>query len=143
MKAGICYRIGSGLSVLFALGHTWGFLRFVAPNAEARQVWAEMGAVHFSVGQRDFTYSGFYHGFGLIITAFEIFLAALMWWLANRSRERISGLISLTWILFALELVIAVLSVLFFGPGPTVLAVLAALALIGAGFDLRKNRSTV
>lgn len=94
-----------------------------------------MASVHFAVGGQTFSYGGFYLGFGLIISATEVFLAALMWWLANRSRESIKGLREITWILIALEAVILGLSLSFFGAGPAVLSAMTAIILVGAAIS--------
>jgi hypothetical protein len=126
------YRVASMISLLFALGHTIGFLRFRAPSDEGRRVWTEMNDVHFTVGGQIFSYGGFYLGFGLTISAMVLFLAALMWWLGNRSREETKGLRGITWMLVALEVGILALTLCFFGIPPTVLSALTAIVLMGA-----------
>ena len=123
------YRIASIVSLLFVAGHTYGFLNFLPPTSEGRRVWSEMNSISFSVGSRAFSYGGFYVGFGLIISAAVLFLAALMWWMGNRSREGINGLRALTWMSVSLEAVILGLSLRFFGAGPAVLSAIAGVSL--------------
>ena len=129
------YRVASMMSVLFAFGHTYGFLRFRAPSEEGQRVWSEMNSAYFTVGDRTFSYGGFYLGFGLIISATVLFLALLMWWMGNRSNDGIRGLRSLTWLLVALEAVILGFSLRFFGAGPAVLSAMAAVALSRAAMS--------
>jgi len=63
MRATLLYRIASVLLLLFALGHTVGFLKFKPPTAEGVAVRDAMTNVHFQVSGRDYTYGGFYRGF--------------------------------------------------------------------------------
>lgn len=142
MRARIWYRIASATSLLFVAGHTWGFLRFVAPDQEGQRVWAQMQAVQFVVGGRMFSYGGFYRGFGLTISALELFLAGLMWWLGNRSREDCPGLRGVTWMLIALETAVLAVSARFFGIGPTALSAVIGTALIVAAATLDGKQAT-
>jgi hypothetical protein len=79
MKPTVLYRIASVLLILFAVGHTVGFLTFKAPSPEARAVWDAMNNVHFHVRSGSFSYGGFYIGFGLFVTAYMLFSAFLAW----------------------------------------------------------------
>jgi len=126
------YRIAAMVSILFVAGHTYGFLSFQAPNEDGRKVWAGMNSVHFAIGGRAYSYGGFYIGFGLIISAAVLFLAALMWWLGNRSRDGVNGLRGITWLLAAFEAVVLGLSLRFFGAGPAALSAITAVLLAGA-----------
>jgi len=60
MSATLLYRIASVLLLLFALGHTVGFLKFKPPTAEGVAVRDAMTNVHFQVSGR----GGFYRGLG-------------------------------------------------------------------------------
>ncbi len=79
MKATLLYRIASVLLILFAGGHTFGFLNFKPPSPEARAVLDAMKNVHFQVRGASFSYDGFYTGFGLTVTAYLLFSAFLAW----------------------------------------------------------------
>ena len=49
MKPAVLYKIASLLLLLFAAGHTFGFLRFRPPSVEGRAVYEAMNSVHFQV----------------------------------------------------------------------------------------------
>src|SRR6059058_1382920 len=105
-KAVVLYRIASVLLILFAVGHTFGFLKFQAPTAEGRAVWESMNNAHFQVGRTDATYSRFYVGFGLFQT-----------------------IGALGWTFFAVQLVSLVLSWIYFLAPPIVLSGLVAICI--------------
>jgi len=79
MSATVLYRISSVLLILFTLGHTVGFLKFVPPTSEGIAVRDTMAKVHFQVRGRDYSYGGFYRGFGLFNSVFLLFSALLAW----------------------------------------------------------------
>ena len=79
MNATLFYRIAAALLVSFAAGHTFGFLRFKPPTSDALAVRDAMNNVHFQVRGSDFSYGGFYRGFGLTITVYLLFSAFLAW----------------------------------------------------------------
>jgi hypothetical protein len=83
MSARLLYRIAAVLLILFAAGHTVGFLKFKPPTADGVAVRDAMNQVHFQVRGRDYTYGGFYTGFGLFNSAFLVFAALLAWHLGN------------------------------------------------------------
>lgn len=56
MNATLLYRIASILVLLFALGHTVGFLKFKPPTAEGIAVRDAMANVHFQVRGHDYSY---------------------------------------------------------------------------------------
>lgn len=83
MTAATLYRIASVLLLLFALGHTVGFLTLKPPTPESAAVHDAMNNVRFPVGGRTSTYGGFYVGFGLFDSAFLLFSAFVAWTLAS------------------------------------------------------------
>src|SRR5271165_4000097 len=83
MKVPYLYRIAAVLLVLFAAGHTIGFLSFKPPTAEGLAVRDAMMDVHFQVKSADLSYGGFYKGFGFFITVYLLFSAFLAWHLAK------------------------------------------------------------
>jgi hypothetical protein len=141
MKKAFWYRIAATVSLLFAVGHTVGFLRFQPPNDEGRRVWSQMQAVNFEVNGHVFSYGGFYRGFGLIISVLVLFQAALLWWLGDLSREDVKGLLTITGILMATETIVMVLLMRFFGAGPTVLSAITVVALLLSMLSGRSNRA--
>jgi hypothetical protein len=127
MKATWLYRIATVLLVLFALGHTFGFLHFRPPTPEGVAVHDAMNNVHFQVRGENLSYGGFYVGFGLFVTAYLLFAAFLAWYLAGLvgTAPRVAS--TLGWGLFAVQVASLVLSFIYFAGPPTVLSgVLAA-----------------
>jgi hypothetical protein len=69
--------------------HTFGFLAFKPPTAEGTAVLDAMNSVHFSVGgQRISSYGGFYRGFGLSLSAAQLFSAFLAWQLGSLAKKQ-------------------------------------------------------
>jgi hypothetical protein len=129
MAATWLYRIAAIVFVLFALGHTYGFLSLRPPSEEARAVYAAMDTVHFVVDGRSYTYGGFYRGFGLSCTVSMIFSAFLCWHLAGLARSNPASIGALGWVLFGIQLAGVALSFIYFGPPPMVLSALLAVVL--------------
>lgn len=130
MSATLLYRISAFVFILFALGHTFGFLSFRAPSAEGRAVCDAMNNVHFEFGGRSLSYGGFYRGFGLSCTVSMILSAFLSWHLGELARSAPRAIGSLGWVFFAAQLTGVVFSFLYFGLPPMVLSVLVS-ALVG------------
>jgi hypothetical protein len=116
----ILYRISAALLLLFAMGHTIGFLSFKPPTAEGIAVKEAMTNVHFQVQGSDFSYGGFYEGFGLSATANLLFSAFLAWHLSKHPDRTIG------WAFCGLQIVGIFLSWRYFAAVPAVLS--AALA---------------
>lgn len=128
-KATLLYRIASVLLILFAVGHTFGFMKFQAPTAEGRAVWESMNNVHFQVGRTDATYARFYLGFGLFATLYLLFAAFLAWHLGTLARSTPQAIGALGWVFLAVQLVSLVLSWIYFLPPPVVLSGLVAICV--------------
>jgi hypothetical protein len=131
MSATVFYRIAAVLLILFAAGHTAGFLRFKPPTAEAVAVRDAMGSVRFPVGRSQFTYRDFYVGFGLFVTVYFLFSAFVAWHLGEVVRTNPHAIGALGWVFFAVQLVIVALSWIYFFAAPIVFSVLVA-ACVGA-----------
>ncbi|HTJ31438.1 MAG TPA: hypothetical protein VL346_13110 [Acidobacteriaceae bacterium] len=131
MKAVILYRIASVLFLVFAAGHTFGFLSFKAPTQEGVAVLESMNTVHFEAGGRIYSYGGWYRGFGLTITAAFLFQAFLAWRLGTMVSSGASDAAVLGWALFAWQIPGIVLAWIYFGPQPMVLSVVVT-AVVGA-----------
>ena len=130
MSATLLYRIAAFVFILFALGHTYGFLSLRAPSAEARAVFDAMNTVHFEVGGHSFSYGGFYRGFGLSCTVSMLLSAFLAWHLGELARSAPASVGLLGWVFFAAQIAGGVLSFLYFGLPPMVLSALVA-AVVG------------
>ncbi len=129
--ATLLYRIAGVIFIFFALGHTFGFLSFRAPSAEARNVYDAMNQVRFQVGSQTFTYGGWYRGFGLSATWAMLFWSYLCFHLAALTRSNPQAIGSLGWAFFAVQVAGAVLGFVYFGIPAMVFAAASAL-LVGA-----------
>jgi hypothetical protein len=126
MKATVLYRIACVLLILFAVGHTVGFLTFKAPSPEARAVWDTMNNVHFHVRSGSFSYGDFYIGFGLFVSAYMLFSAFLAWHLGALAGKNPQAIGALGWALFAVQVASLVLSWIYFSAPPVVFSALVA-----------------
>jgi hypothetical protein len=129
MKSAVYFRIAAILFLLFAAGHTFGFLTFRPPTAEGQQVWAAMNRVKFSVGKETFSYGEFYVGFGLAITSADLFAAWLTWTLGSLSRTAKPATTTIAWSLVAWQITWLGLMLRYFSAGPAILSFLTAVFL--------------
>src|SRR5689334_6204509 len=119
MNTALLLRIASGVSLLFAAGHTLG----------ARETWSPMGqtdvlnamrTVRFDVMGVSRTYLDFYRGFGFTLSVFLLLQAILIWQLAALAKNaplQVRGMVAS----FALaSLACAILSWKFILPIPAV-----------------------
>jgi hypothetical protein len=129
LKAAILYRIASVIFVLFAAGHTVGFLTLVPPSPEARAVYEGMNSVHFQVRGESFSYGGFYRGFGLSITVTLLFSAFLAWYLGTLAGSNPQAIGWLGWAFTLVQVISIVLSWKYFATGPVIFAAVVAICL--------------
>jgi hypothetical protein len=127
MSATVLYRIASIVLILFAAGHTTGFLTFKPPSAEGIAVHDAMNNVHFEVGGKLFTYGNFYKGFGLYITVYLLFSALVAWHLGGLAATHPEAVGMLGWAFVAMQLVSVVLSWVYFFPVTAIFSAVAAL----------------
>jgi hypothetical protein len=139
MRAAVWFRAAAVVMLLFAVGHTYGFLAFRPDTAEGRAVWDAMNGVRFSVGRSTFSYGGFYTGFGLFISSYYLFGAWLAWRLGSMSRRGVADAGTIAWGMFVLECVGFVLSLRYFSAGPAVLSAVGALCLLMGAVALRRT----
>jgi hypothetical protein len=143
MRAAAWFRAAALVMLLFAVGHTYGFLVFRPETAEGRAVWEAMNRVRFSVGNTTFSYGGFYIGFGLFISSFYLFGAWLAWTLGSMARRGERSARTIAWGMFVLQCVGFVLSLRYFSIGPAVLSAVAALCFLMGIFSIRLAKSAV
>jgi hypothetical protein len=123
------YRVAAVLFLLFAAGHTAGFLTFRPESAEALAVLEGMKRVQFDFGGASATWMGFYTGFGLFVSGYLLFSAFLAWFLSNAKEIEIDMARTLAWGLVALQVVNIGLCVRYFGPVQAVFATACAASL--------------
>jgi hypothetical protein len=137
MAATWLYRIAAIVFVLFALGHTYGFLTLRATTTEGRAVYDAMNAVHFVVHGRSYTYGNFYRGFGLSCTVAMLFSAFLAWHLGELARSTPAAIGALGGVFVAVQVAGVVLSFLYFGPPPAALSALVTILMGSAAWLVR------
>lgn len=137
MTATALYRIAAVLFILFAAGHTFGFLSFKPASPEGLAVRDAMNNVHFEVKGSSFTYSKFYVGFGLYATLYLLFSAFLAWYLGDLARSNPSVIGALAWVFVAVQIGSLVLSWKYFLLPPVILSGLVAACLAWAGWLAR------
>ena len=134
MSATLLYRLASILLVLFAAGHTFGFLKFKAPTPEGVAVREAMEKTVFEFRGKKYSYHGFYLGFGLFITVHLLFSAFLSWHLGTLARSHPAAIGPLGWTFCAVQVAGLVLSWMFFFPATAVFSGVVALCLAGAAW---------
>jgi hypothetical protein len=122
MAATRLYRIAAMIFVLFAVGHTFGFLSFRPPSAEGRAAYDAMNNVRFVVEGHSFSYGDFYRGFGLFCTMSMVLSVFLCWHLGELARTNPQAIGIFGWVFFLAQVAGAVLSLLYFGLPPMVLS---------------------
>jgi len=127
MKASIFFRISAVLLALFAAGHTFGFLSFVAPTPEAVSVKQAMDSVRF--GSASLSYGDIYKGFGLFVSAALVFVTIMAWWAGDLSKTAPGSarFLGATLVLFMLASLI--LSLTYFAFPPAVFSAVIALCM--------------
>lgn len=137
MTATLLYRIAAVVLLLFAAGHTFGFLTFRPPSPEGLAVYEAMKSVHFEFDGAAHSYAGFYTGFGLTVTAYMLFSAFLAWHLGALAASQPRAIGTLAWAFAAVQLACLVLSVLYFFLVPILFSGAVAVCLLGAAWLLR------
>ena len=127
MKAMLLYRIAAVVFVVFAAGHTVGFLKFKPPNPDGLAVRDTMDNVRLQVGSGKLTYGDFYRGFGLFCTVYLLFAAYLAWYLSSLAHGNPQAIGTLGWAFFVLQLASIVISWIYFLPPPVILSTVVAI----------------
>ena len=135
MRPGLFFRIAAIVNLLFAFGHTAGFLTF-APKSVEGQAAVRAMAVIFSEDGTRYSYQGFYRGFGLSCTLAMLLIAVLSWWLSGLAKTAPRATVAPGLALLAYQVSGLVLASLYF-PVPAVvfaatLPILYAIAIVGA-----------
>jgi hypothetical protein len=139
VKARVWFRISAVLLLLFAVGHTFGFLAFRPPTAAGQAVWSAMNNVRFSDGGSTFSYGEFYRGFGLSISASQLFTAWLAWLLGSMPQRDPQSARLIAWAMVVLQLFGFGLSLKYFSVIPALFSVVGALCLGMGALSIRRS----
>ena len=142
-KPALWFRVAAVLLLLFTAGHTYGFLAFRPSSPEGRAVWAAMTGVRFTEGHATFSYGDFYTGFGLTISIFQLFLAALSWLLGSMATRNPRDTRTIALGLFALQFAGFVLSWRYFSIAPAALSAITAICFLAGAASLRRSRPSL
>jgi hypothetical protein len=129
------YRIAAVLFLLFAAGHTAGFLTFRPASADALAVWDSMNRVH--IDGTSVTWSGFYIGFGLFVSVYLLFSALLAWRLGGAGEAEVNMVRGIAWMLITVQVANIVLCIHYFGPLQAIFAGACAFSLVSATLKTR------
>jgi hypothetical protein len=129
-SATVWFRISAILLLLFAAGHTFGFLTFKPPTEQGMAVREAMTNVHFQVDGKIFSYGGFYRGFGLSATISMLFEGFLCWFLGGLARRHPRETIAIGWALVVQQIAGMVLALMYFGVPPIILSVLLSACIV-------------
>ena len=127
MTATLLYRISAFVLVLFAAGHTLGFMKFKAPTPEGVAVQQAMDNVRFSLDGKSLAYGDFYRGFGLFCTAYLLFNAFLSWHLGTMAKSAPQAIGALGWVFFGLQVIGIALGWRYFVLPPTIFSTVLAI----------------
>jgi len=136
LTAPLFYRIAAVLFVLFAAGHTFGFLKFMPDTPDATAVFQSMNDVKFHVDGRSYTYGGFYRGFGIQVTVYLLFFAFLSWQLGQMATQYPQAAGPIGWVFCAVQVAGLALSLLYFFP---IAAVFSGLLAVCTGLAAWKT----
>lgn len=124
MKSTLLFRITAIMFLIFAAGHTFGFLSFKPTSPEGLAVMEAMDRIHFTSQGKTFSYGDWYRGFGLTATMSMLFEVFLAWHLGTMAKRAARDVKPLGWAFFAWQLPSLVLSFVYFGIPPMVLSTL-------------------
>ena len=133
MKPALLYRIAAVLLVLFAAGHTFGFLQ-VDPEWHVDTLVQSMKTTHFDIAGSERTYWDFFVGFGLFVTVFQLFATIVAWQFGGLPRETLAAMRVSLWAFALTFAVIAFLSLRYFFIVPVVFSIVIFLCLAGAAW---------
>ncbi|MGZ5198304.1 MAG: LIC_13387 family protein [Telluria sp.] len=133
------YICCAAILLLFALGHTAGFLLFTPPHEDGQTVLKLMRSVPVGEPGQSLTYYGFYRGFGLLITVHLVFLALVALAFAGMLRGDSAGPEWLGWVFWFTQIATLILSVLYFSLPPVMMS--AVLTILSGAAVLLARRT--
>ncbi len=141
MKPTILLRIASIITLLYFAGHTAGMPWTPAAGPGELSVIEAMKSHRFETGFAR-TYWDFYFGFGVIISAFLLVQAVVLWQLGSLARTGAVQLRPIVASFLVAFVVNAILAWIFFFAVPAVMAAAIAICLGLAFHAAGKNAST-
>ena len=139
MKGRVPFLLSAVLLVLFAAGHTYGFLAFKPASSEAIAVLASMHSVSFTFGHSTHTYWDFYLGFGLFVSIYLLLAAVVAWELPVLREASHACYVVLAGALVIAQALTAILSYRLFHGSPLVLSALIVACLMWGMFAPRES----
>ena len=136
MKTTLLLRIASGISLLFAIGHSIGGLQKWSPMGD-NEVLKAMQAVHFDVMGHQRSYFDFYMGFGWSISVTMLMQAVLLWQMASLARTNAAAIRPMIATIALATLVGGVLAWVFIIPIPAIFSAVLVIDLAAAYFTAR------
>ena len=131
VKPSVLYRVASGLLLLFAAGHTFGFSQ-ADPEWGVGAVIGAMQSSQFTVQGFTRTYWDFFLGAGFTVGVLYLFAAVLAWQLSGLPKGTLASLRFTTWGFAACFVAVAVLSFLYLFWIPIVMSGVIAVCLTAA-----------
>src|SRR5215472_3817885 len=142
MNARKLYRICAIVFVLFAAGHTFGFLTFQPKTPEALAVYNGMRDVRFAFGSATVTWADLYTGFGLFVSACMLFFAWLAWQISGWSATSPAAAWQAAGALLAVQVANILICLRYFGPPQVAFAAACAVLVAMALFASRSRRAS-
>jgi hypothetical protein len=139
MSATLLYRSAAIVLLIFAVGHTMGFMTFQPSTSDGLAVSAAMSSVHFDLSGSSRTYAELYTGFGLTVTAYLLFAAFLAWHLGSLARTKPRAIGALAWVFVAVQLAGLGLSIRYFFLLPILFGGVVVLLLAWAALAIPKE----
>jgi hypothetical protein len=133
MKASWLYRIASVLLLLFAVGHTVGFLQ-IDPKWGVDSLVQSMKSVRFNANGSDRTYWDFYVGFGLFVTVLLVFASLVAWQFGGLPAATLAAMRISAWGFVVCFAAVAYLSWRYFFLIPVIFSIVICLCLACAAW---------
>ena len=141
MKASAFYRIAAVLLVLFAVGHTLGFLQS-DPKWGVDALITSMRSIHFDVQGFNRTYWDFFVAAGFSVGVFYLFAAVLAWQLGRLPAATLALMRGTAWAFALCFAVITVVSLIYLFIIPIAFSMLITLCLTAAAWVSARQVST-
>ena len=133
MKTTLLLRIASAVSLLFAIGHTFGGTKRWSPMGE-NTVLEAMTAVRFDTMGANRSYLDLYMGFGWSLSIALLLQSTLLWQLASLARSDASQVKPIIATFAAATLASGVIAWFFIFPVPALFSLVLLIILVIAYF---------